>query len=39
MALSSTISRSELGTGKSPEPADKDVCPTALNRYVLKWGT
>src|SRR5713226_3121183 len=32
--LSSTVSRIPLGTGKSPEPADKNVCATALNRYA-----
>src|SRR5258708_24856597 len=25
----------ELGTGNSPEPADKNVCATGLNRYDL----
>jgi len=32
--LSSSVSRIALGTGKSPEPADKNVCATALNRQV-----
>jgi len=32
--LSSAVSRIVLGTGKSPEPADKNVCATALNRYA-----
>src|SRR2546427_2290166 len=30
--LSSTVFRIALGTGKSPEPADRNVCATALNR-------
>ena len=38
MALSSTISTSELWAGKSPEPADKDVCPTVQNRYRVRGG-
>src|SRR6266849_3031439 len=33
-ALSSSAARIGLGTGKSPEPADRDVCPTGLNRQV-----
>src|SRR6266571_5666059 len=27
--------RLELGTGKSPEPAHRNVCATALDRYAL----
>src|SRR6266446_83133 len=30
--LSSTVYRTALGTGKSPEPADRNVCATTLGR-------
>ena len=33
--LSSTVSKIDLGTGKSPEPADRNVCATTPNRHAV----